>query len=409
MIHVRKISAKRSTTGKALVTSSALAFAFATHACGPAGDASGENSPTTPDEGSGTVSKGLDQAWVRGPHHVIGPSEVDIGSASTEVCVLTRITGIFGHIGHYARVKVVDGRWELIVSAGVQATAHCFQFPLFVTAGNARELVHDAPVGLVPLVFPNDCDNENRQVNLGDAVSYIAEVSGFFEGFGESITSTQGLSRDHANRLIVNTCHDNPDQAINGPVTIEGRTNTFYAGPPRFTVPMPPAQFVGPGGKGRVDVAGTFALEVPGFPNSPNSMSRPMVPTLQAMCHLTKIAGEFDGLGEAVWIDTAMINGVETWTLNGRTDFNTSCGLGRPTCPPKGGVQVEARCYLRDQRTACKPATTLACAQFGCGCASGQCSGGSCPGEGCKVEEIQACGRFGCGCTAGRCSGGACP
>jgi hypothetical protein len=407
MTHLlEKVSAKRSAARKALAVSSVLACGFAVYACGPAGDVREEAPSTTPDESVGTVSQALDPNWARGPILTASNRTLDIGSATLEVCVLTKVTGEFKSLSDRVQVKVVNGKWHLIAAGTAHGTAHCFRRSAFITAGTAAEVVNDPKFGLAFTGSSDTCAQRTDNVNLGDAVSYLAEVSGFLGSMGESLTSSQGISRDHPNKLTITNCNQGDDLFL----AIEGRTSTFYAGPPRFTVPMPPAQFMGRTAqgtfvKGRFDVAGTFTANAPGI-SVPTSVSVPMVPANDAMCHLTQIAGEFDGLGEAVWIDTATVNGVETWRLNAMTDTNR---CGAPTCPFKRGVKAQARCYLRDQRTACTPAQSLACGQFNCGCASGQCSGGLCPGRGCEQAEINACKAFGCGCSASRCSGGACP
>jgi hypothetical protein len=415
MIHVLgKVRAKRSALGKGLAASTALACAFATHACGPAGDLPDEAPSTAPEETVGTVSQGLDPNFVRGPINVAGNQTLDIGGTQTEVCVLTKVTGEFKNTGNRVQLKVVNGRWQLIGAGGAQGSAHCFKRAAFITAGTSSEIVQGPQQNVLALVYPNDCDEDTTVANMGDAVSYIAEMAGFFGGFGESIAVSQGISRDYPNSLTLRTCYDNVDQALNGPPAIQSSTLTFYSGPPRFTVPMPPAQFIGPNGpggalqKGRADVAGTFKAKRDGFFGA-GGQSTTMAPAKDAMCVLTRVSGEFDGTGEAAWIDTVTVNGVEMWRLNVQTAGNP-CGFLDPDCQPqKGGVEAEARCYLRDQRTACTRAQSTACAQYGCGCASGQCSGGACTGSGCSVAQVQACAAYGCGCSAGTCAGGACP
>jgi hypothetical protein len=47
-----------------------------------------------------------------------------------------------------------------------------------------------------------------------------------------------------------------------------------------------------------------------------------------------------------------------------------------------------------------------ACANFGCHCVDGQCSGGFCPGTGCTAEETAACGNYGVNCVDHQCAGG---
>jgi hypothetical protein len=50
-----------------------------------------------------------------------------------------------------------------------------------------------------------------------------------------------------------------------------------------------------------------------------------------------------------------------------------------------------------------------ACAQFGCACVDGTCSGGFCPGTGCSAAETQACAAFGANCVDHQCNGGYAP
>jgi hypothetical protein len=47
-----------------------------------------------------------------------------------------------------------------------------------------------------------------------------------------------------------------------------------------------------------------------------------------------------------------------------------------------------------------------ACANYGCQCVAGQCSGGFCPGTGCTADETAACGAFGVNCVDHQCMGG---
>jgi hypothetical protein len=56
----------------------------------------------------------------------------------------------------------------------------------------------------------------------------------------------------------------------------------------------------------------------------------------------------------------------------------------------------------------CTPGEAQGCANYGCGCADHQCSGGFCPGTGCTPKSIADCGAFGCNCVDGQCNGGYC-
>ncbi|MFO0618657.1 MAG: M23 family metallopeptidase [Polyangiaceae bacterium] len=47
-----------------------------------------------------------------------------------------------------------------------------------------------------------------------------------------------------------------------------------------------------------------------------------------------------------------------------------------------------------------------ACANFGCHCVDGQCSGGFCPGSGCTQQETDDCAAFGVNCVDHQCNGG---
>ena len=62
-----------------------------------------------------------------------------------------------------------------------------------------------------------------------------------------------------------------------------------------------------------------------------------MAPTSQAMCHFTRLEGDFNGDGEFAQIRAELVSGTERWVLN------TGHGSG-------SGVVARARCYLRDQR-----------------------------------------------------------
>ncbi len=47
-----------------------------------------------------------------------------------------------------------------------------------------------------------------------------------------------------------------------------------------------------------------------------------------------------------------------------------------------------------------------ACANYGCQCVDGQCSGGFCPGTGCSAQETADCGAYGVNCVDHQCAGG---
>jgi hypothetical protein len=59
--------------------------------------------------------------------------------------------------------------------------------------------------------------------------------------------------------------------------------------------------------------------------------------------------------------------------------------------------------------TGCSAKEAADCLECGCACVDHQCSGGKCPGSGCTALASKNCSNYGCGCVNMNCAGGACP
>src|SRR5262249_22482401 len=87
------------------------------------------------------------------------------------------------------------------------------------------------------------------------------------------------------------------------------------------------AQFIGPQGSGRADVAGEYSVSTASGPTTVT-----MASSSSAMCYFTKVSGKFDGGGE--YLRIREIN--SKWTLEAAAGGGSAYG--------------SARCFKLDQR-----------------------------------------------------------
>ena len=269
-------------------------------------------------EKTAVQSADLDAAWTTGPFHwQQNWAPVELESADTHVCVLTRVRGSFEGDGEKVRVFISANKWFIggaSQQSGVAGSACCFRKSGFLAPGPARWNSSEFTVGSV-----GGCSQRSVNTWAGDAVTFVSGVQGRFAGGGELAKTTQSISPSTASQLIVQSC---------SPSIMDGYAYSFFAGQPGGVTL---ARFQGPNGVGNAATAGTYSASAP-----PGYLT-PMTPTDTTMCHFVKISGDFNGAGEFAEILHQLDGaGVDRWYLR------TSSGSG-------GGVNAQARCYLRNQ------------------------------------------------------------
>ena len=112
---------------------------------------------------------------------------------------------------------------------------------------------------------------------------------------------------------------------------VGGFAESFFVGVPQSG--FNPAFFGPGGGPTNANEAGVYSASTSA--GNPPAMTV-MAPTSDAFCFFTQIFGAFHGRGESVSIQTAIICGVEHWTLN-------------VTSGQSNGTSAQARCYGLNQ------------------------------------------------------------
>src|SRR5262245_53923796 len=261
-------------------------------------------------ENQNTIS-GLKGGWRSGPFHTwVGGGDtfrtMPLEPKSTDVCVLTRVSGKF--VGGGESVRVIEGvedRWFLEVAShqdeAVSGTAYCFKKSRFTAMGPER---------LTSPLFEAREGHGVRTWN-GDAATFLAGVSGHLRGGGEHARIVQSQDGSTPSELGVGSASG----------YLKAWALSFFAGTAGSGLP---AKFSG----------GEFKLD---HVNIVSPRQVDMAPIDSAMCYFTRLQGKFDGGGEWAEIVPAIDSkGVRRWRL-------------RAQARGESEVFAAARCYLRRQ------------------------------------------------------------
>lgn len=288
---------------------------------------SSEVSDESPDESPeevGTVTQGLDTSWVVNRQFwSADQNDINLGSASDRMCVLTRVGGKFNGLGEKVHVYQSNGSWFIggtSLQPGVHGEATCFAHSKFLANGSSRwnsseGVVADGRKG---------CTQTTANAWFGDAATMLTGMSGYFAGGGEWVGITQSPGAFTASSATANSCQYAWMQAY---------YHSFFAGTP------------GNGALAKL-YGSWFHVQTKVGDAPSNNYETRMAPTGEAMCYLVNVAGEFKaGGGEYVTIEPRIDNGTEYWFLRVR-----SGGMGSNPPAPLYYISGDARCYLRDQR-----------------------------------------------------------
>ena len=274
----------------------------------------GDSSGSTPEsESVGVLSAELDTSWSSlAPFHVDPDNDVRLEADSTHVCVLTRVSGHFAGWAEEVRLYRSGGYWRLSVQSnqeGVSGEAWCFKKNGFLANGTARWVGGGDDAWYINGYIASDaCGVKEQDLWAGDATTFVAGISGEAAGGCEYVSIRAASSATTNARLQV---------ASGGTNTIDGWAAGFFAGTPG---------------------AGRAAKFYSGTTFTARNSTVDMAPTNQAMCHFTKIGGDFNGGGEYVEIKPGLNQaGVEVWKLTAHHQSGN-------------GIDAKARCYMRDQR-----------------------------------------------------------
>jgi hypothetical protein len=266
-------------------------------------------------------TSGVKDGWRSGPFSVRQEAEGNrkmlLEPDSTDVCVLTRVSGKFMGGGETVRVVVVNGRWVLEVAShqqeGVTGTAFCFKKNSFKANGPAR--LTSPPFEATDLFSPTNTFN-------GDAATFISGVNGHLRGGGEHARIVQSSEGSTPSELRVGSAAGD----------LKAFAHSFFAG----TVGIgTPAKFF----------QGEFTMN-----HVVSRRSVVMANTEFAMCYLTLVKGKFDNVDDFVEIVPQTVGRVKRWVLRAqRAKEEPFLGLGAAPYAT-GEVFVAARCYRRDQR-----------------------------------------------------------
>jgi hypothetical protein len=261
----------------------------------------------------GVTSQSLDSSWARGPYKVAGNQAVAMDALSTHVCVLTRVAGSFQGWGEKVEVWPNSVQWNLSSVAqqpGVSAEAYCFAMSKFL-GPSYRDAGYGGPSN--GICGDWGCVSAAFTAANGTRTVFINGMSGQWEGNCEYLHVTQGAFLSDSTTFRVGSgrpCDLSPS----------GVWGSFTVG---FNLPF--KYYPGP-------LSGTT------FESRSTGTTRVvMAPTSDAMCHFTRLEGDFNGDGEYAQIRPELVSGVERWVLK------THHGSG-------SGVVARARCFLRDQR-----------------------------------------------------------
>jgi hypothetical protein len=253
---------------------------------------------------SGPFHQGVIPAW-EGGDRAVRP----LLPKSTDVCVLTRVSGKFMGGGESVRVfEGDDDRWYLEVGShqkeGVRGAAYCFKKSGFIAKGPERWTSPPPPFEA----------REKHQVMTwnGDAATFLSGVSGHLRGGGEHARIVQSQDASIPSELRVGSASG----------YLKAWAHSFFAGTAGSGLP---ARFSG----------GEFKLD---HVNLVSPTQVDMAPIETAMCYFTRLQGKFDGGGE--WAEIAPARdskGVWVWRLRAQARGNAE-------------VFAAARCYRKVQR-----------------------------------------------------------
>ena len=240
-------------------------------------------------------------------------------SSTDHVCVLTKVAGNFRGGGESVLLSNTDDKWHLSGTSkqdGVSATAYCFNHKSFAGDGadywNSEQFQVSSP--------ERKCNAKGQETWWGDAATYLAGVSGEFEGGGESIDVNQSSEGFVPSVLSVQSCRKTRQMKGTAYAFFVGKAHAGHSG-----------RFWGPNGVGSANFAGEYQVV------SKGNATVEMAPVEQAMCYFTQIRGGFFGSGEFAKIEPAKNNkGQYVWMLSSQAKNG-------------GGVYAKARCFRRDQ------------------------------------------------------------
>jgi hypothetical protein len=294
-------------------TCKAYTFVVSTHLCWLKSSVpkSGANSCCT---------SGVKEGWRSGPFSIrleaVGNRNRPLERESTDVCVLTRVSGKFMGGGESVRVVVVNGRWVLEVASrqqeGVTGTAFCFKKNGFKANGPVR--LNSPPFEATDL-FPR------TNTFQGDAATFISGVNGHLRGGGEHARIVQSSNGSTPSELRVGSAAGD----------LKAWAHSFFAGTAGTGMPAKFAQ-------------GEFTMN-----HVVRRSSVVMAPTESAMCYLTLVKGKFDKLDDFAEIVPQTVSGVERWVLRAQRAREMPFLGAAPHAT--GEVFVASRCYRRDQRS----------------------------------------------------------
>jgi hypothetical protein len=296
-----------------------LACLLLAQSCAPASDDGPEESVTRDADEDVEVqehAQALTAGWITGPFRVSGNASINMLPDSTDVCVLTRVTGKFQGSGERVVVELVNGLWVLRSQSqqiGVAAEAHCFKKDQFISNVTRRvsQVFSEESFG-----SGNGCGQTTivRSSWFVEAALYLNGISGKWEGGCELASVAQSFSPSVQSQLTLGSGQS---------TAVRARTASFSAGP----INVAPKYFR----SGSVDLfTSNSRSSVPSFV---------LAPITDAMCHFVLIQGDFNGGGEfaELRIGNNPQTGVPSWI------FKTGSGSG-------SGITARVRCYSRDQR-----------------------------------------------------------
>jgi hypothetical protein len=252
---------------------------------------------------------GVKGGWISGPFFtwVVGSDVIrarPLELASTDVCVLTRVSGKFVGGGESARVVVLGDRWFLEVRSSqeeaVSGIAYCFRKRGFLANGPQRR---------TSTLFEAREGHAVSTLN-GDHATFVAGVNGHLRGGGEHTRIVQSPVACKPSELRVGSASG----------YLKSWAYAFFAGTSGSGLP---AKFFQENEFSLNHVSGLF----------PKSVD--MAPIDDAMCYFTRLQGQFDGGGE--WAEIFADLDSKRWRLQAKAGGDAE-------------VFAAARCYKRDQR-----------------------------------------------------------
>jgi hypothetical protein len=258
-----------------------------------------------------------------------------LASSNDSFCYLTRITGRFYGDGERVQVFADDTQTWYVGGQSQQidvgASANCLRYATFIPEpGGVNNWTGSfwantgqvgGPTCTIICIPPLP---GFAQINAwqGDAALMISGITGGWDGAGEVVEAEQAGNGWAYNTLTAWA------GSYNG---VGGFAQSLFVGVPQSG--FNPAFFGPGGGPTNANEAGVYSASTSA--GNPPAMTV-MAPTSDAFCFFTQISGAFHGRGESVSIQTAIIWGVEYWTLNVTSGQNN-------------GTSAQARCYGLNQ------------------------------------------------------------